>query len=252
MTTAKTKKAQTNNANGDAVAAMQRAETFFKFPDPPEKTPDETATFDHLTATGNVRYLSIHLGNPGTTLVAGERFFALAPTRDMTGLRYPDLLVAFDVDPVAYKERNAYVISDQGKPPDFILEIASPSTGRIDTGAKRADYESLGVLEYWRFDETGRYHGTRLAGDRLQDDGSYEPISIGEIEDGVLEGYSAALNLNLRWEIGQLRWHDPETRQHIATFESERERADREWEARLREQARAEALEAELRQLRGQ
>ena len=235
MTTAKTKKAQTNNGNADA--AIRRPETFFKFPYPPEKTPDETATFDHLTATGNVVHLSIHLGSPGTTLVAGERFFALAPTRDMTGLRYPDLLVAFDVDPVAYKERNAYVISDQGKPPDFILEIASPSTGRIDTIAKRADYESLGVLEYWRFDETGRYHGTRLAGDRLQDDGSYEPIPVEEVEDGVLEGYSAALNLNLRWESGQLRWHDPETRQHIATFESER--------------ARADALEAELRLLRG-
>ena len=81
----------------------------------------------------------------------------------------------------------------------------------------------------------------------------------------MLEGYSAALNLNLRWEDGQLKWHDPDTGDHIATFESEREarlkereradhereRADLEREARLREQARAEALEAELRRLRG-
>ena len=140
---------------------------------------------------------------------------------------------------------NAYVISEQGKPPDFILEVASRSTGRIDTGAKRDDYESLGVREYWRFDETGEYHGTRLAGDRLTEDGKYEPIAISEVADGVLEGYSAALNLNLRWEDGQLKWHDPKTDEHIATFESERE-------ARLREQVRADALEAELRRLRGE
>ena len=42
-----------------------------------------------------------------------------------------------------------------------------------------------------------------LAGDRLVD-GAYQPISIDELEDGSLEGHSAALNLNLRWEQGQL------------------------------------------------
>ena len=268
------------NTNGIA-AVMSRAESNFVFPDPPERNPDEKmTTFDHLTINGNAYHLALHLGNPDSTLVAGDRYLSLAVTGDMTGLRYPDLLVAFDVDPVAYMERNAYVIAVQGKPPDFILEVASRSTGRIDTGAKRSDYESLGVLEYWRFDETGEYHGTRLAGDRLTEDGHYEPIAISEVEDGILEGYSVVLNLNLRWENGQLKWHDPETQQHIATFESERERADREqaradqeWEtrireqtradreqsradreheARLREQARAEALEAELRKFRGE
>ena len=32
----------------------------------------------------------------------------------MAGLRYPDLVVAFDVDPSAYYASNAYVISEQG------------------------------------------------------------------------------------------------------------------------------------------
>ena len=47
------------------------------------------------------------------------------------------------------------------------MEIASRSTGRTDTREKRVEYAALGIPEYWRFDETGRYHRTRLAGDRL-------------------------------------------------------------------------------------
>ena len=238
------------NTNGNGIAVMPRVESYFVFPDPPERNPDEKmTTFDHLTINGNAHHLALHLGSPESTLVVGDRYLSLVVTGDMSGLRYPDLLVAFDVDPVAYTKRKAYVIAEQGKPPDFILEVASRSTGRIDTGAKRSDYESLGVLEYWRFDETGEHHGTRLAGDRLVD-GRYDPIAISEVEDGALEGYSAALNLNLRWESGYLKWHDPETRRQIATFESEREGRLREREARLREQARAEALESELRRLR--
>ena len=97
--------------------------------------------------------------------------------------------------------------------------------------------------------------GNRLAGDRLVD-GVYEPIAIEELPDGVLQGYSAELNLYLRWEQGQLRLHDPATGQHIATFESERARADnaesqvrQEEEARVQAEARAESAEAHIREL---
>ena len=115
--------------------------------------------------------------------------------------RYPDLLIALDVDPAAYHESNGYIIGEQGKPPDFVLEVASASTADEDTGPKRLDYEALGISEYWRFDETGDYHKTKLAGDRLVD-GHYETIAVEELDDGVLQGYSAALNLHLRWEQG--------------------------------------------------
>ena len=90
-------------------------------------------------------------------------------------MRYPDLLVAFGVAPEAYRESNGYVIEEQGKPPDWVLEI----TGRNDVGEKRDFYERLGIGEYWRFDHTpdGRWHGARLAGDRLVDD-EYVAIEI--------------------------------------------------------------------------
>ena len=198
----------------------------------------------------------------------------MMPERRLPSGRYrrvPDLLIAFGVDPAAYYGSNGYIIQNQGKPPDFVLEVASRSTGSQDTGEKRLDYEALGVAEYWRFDETGQYHGTRLAGDRLVD-GRYQPIAIEELADGVLQGRSASLDLYLRWERGRLGWHDPATGRHIATFDSERARADREREGRLQEregrlqerdarvqerearltaEARIRELEAENRRLRG-
>ena len=108
------------------------------------------------------------------------------------------------------------------------------------TGNKRTWYADLGIPEYWRFDQTGRFHGSRLAGDQLVD-GRYEPIAIEEVEAGVLQGYSAALGLFVRWERGELRWHDPETGQEIPTFEQDRN-------GRLAAEARVRELEAELAQ----
>ena len=218
------------------IAKIEQPEEFLVFPDPPEIPEDKLTNFDHLAANGNVHHLAIHFGNPDTTLVAGQRYLALAPTRDMTGLRYPDLLIAFDVAPETYHRRRAYVIADQGKPPDFVLEVASPSARRTDATAKRSDYAALSIPEYWRFDESLRSRNPRLAGDRLVGS-EYEPIPIAE---GALQGYSTVLNLHIRWENGQLAWYDPDTGRHILTYADQRERAEAA-EARVRE------LEAELR-----
>lgn len=236
MTTAKTPKSPSN----------------FRLPDPP-KTPDEKMTaFRSLAITGRAHYLALHLGNPETTIVGGDLYITPvlpAELGDMTGATYPDLLVAFDADPAAYLARNGYVISEQGKPPDFVMEVASPSTGRRDTQDKRIIYATLGIPEYWRFDETGQHHGTRLAGDRLSD-GQYVPIPIAELPNGSLQGHSDVLNLDLRWTEGQLGWHDPETGRHVATLSSEREALAREREALAEAQARIQELETQLRQLR--
>ena len=149
-------------------------------------------------------------------------------------------MIAFNADPELYEDNNGYVVSEQGKPPDFVLEIASPRTRGEDNTHKRDFYARHGVVEYWRFDEEDRPNRVKLAGDRLVE-GGYEPVAIEELPDGVLQGYSAALNLYLRWEQGELRLHDPATGQHIATFESERARADS-------EQDRADSAESRARQ----
>ena len=170
-------------------------------------------------------------------------------------------------------------------PPNICANTPVNSTGRVDVREKRDDYAALGIPEYWRFDETGCSHGARLAGARLVD-GVYRPIDIEELEDDVLQGCSAVLHLDLRWEHGQLKWHDPEMGRHIATYDdqvaraetaetrAERERAGRVaaevrveqaealWQARERraapeaelrtERAARAALEAQVRELKAQ
>ena len=216
--------------------AMPGLPADFQLPDPPDDPEDKMTSFDQLAATGGAHHLRQHLGNLDTTLVAGERYVVIRPTQSIAGSHYPDLLVAFDVNPAAYKARNGYIIPEQGKPPDFVMEVASRNTGDTDVTDKRVGYAALLIPEYWRFDETGEHHGTRLAGDRLVE-GEYVAIDIEELVDGSLQGYSAALNLYLRWEGGQLQWFDPATGEHIATFDSERA-------GRLQERARADAAEA--------
>ena len=235
----------------DIFARKPQVQKPFEFPDPPEREPDDMTSFDHLAANGNVYLLIEYLGNPETTLVAGEHYISPVPTGEMAGLRYPDLFVAFEVDPVAYHRSNAYIISEQGKPPDFVLEIASRRTGRIDVTEKREDYAALGIEEYWRFDETGDYHGVRLAGERLVE-GEYVAMDIEELPDGSLQGYSVALNLNIRWERGELRFCDPGTGRPIATLADEREARIAEQEARAAAEARADSAEARVRELEEQ
>ena len=249
----------------------------FRLPDRPEREPNDMTSYNQLADNSLIATLRQYLGRQETTLITGDHYLCEAIARSMAGARYPDLLVAFDADLELYLENNGYIISRQGKPPDFVLEIASESTGEIDTGCKRRDYARMGIPEYWRFDETGQHHKTRLAGDRLGADGQYHPFPIEETEDGVLYGYSPALNLLLRWQNGRLWWCDPVTRQplpsladeHAARIQAqaradqeqaariqaqaearrERDAHDRECEARLQAEARVHELEARLENL---
>ena len=218
----------------------------FRLPEPPERHPDEVTSYKYVHLLGHSMHLAKHLGRAETTIVGAELY--LVAHRGYRPRRVPDLLIAFDVDPDLYDQQNGYVISDQGKPPDFILEVASPSTGQIDTVDKRREYAELGVNEYWRFDHTGESHGTRLAGDRLVE-GRYEPIPIVELAPDVVQGESAVLGLWLRWEDGELGWYDPQTGEHIPTFDSEREGRLAEREARIAAEARVQQLERQLARL---
>ena len=228
-----------------------KPQTHLPLPDPPERTPEEMTNFNHMNLTGNTHHLVHHFGNPDTTLVAGEHYVSPDRPETMTGLRYPDLIVAFGVNPAAYHQSNAYIVSEQGKPPDFVLEIASPSTAVEDVNNKPADYAALGIPEYWRFNEAPTRSNPALAGDRLVE-GEYQPIPIDTLPDGRFRGHSTALNLILEWHEGQLNWIDPDTEEHIPTFQQEREGRLAEREARLQAEARNRELEAELRRLRSE
>ena len=89
----------------------------------------------------------------------------------------PGLLIAMGADPEAYRGSNSYVISEQAKPPDFVLEIASRSTGRQDVVEKRAAYAGLGIPEYWAVRrDRGVPRGP--SGRRPAVDSRYEPVPI--------------------------------------------------------------------------
>ena len=216
----------------------------FRLPDIPEKDPDDMTSSKHLAQTGNMYRLAQNLGHLDSTIVSGERYICAEPG---SPIRYPDLLVAFDADPELYETNNGYVVSLQGKPPDLVLEIASRATGHIDTGQKPEFYAGLGIAEYWRFDETGEFHGERLGGDRLVD-GAYEPIPLESLADGSIRGYSRVLDLYLCWDQRQLDLRDPMTATPIASMDSLREEirqvaARVEEERQLRELAESRAEE---------
>ncbi len=210
---------------------------FIQFPDPP---PEEMTAYYTVNWPGYPGSLAGHFGNPETTIITSEVAAALLLTPDWEGVRYPDLLIAFGVDSAANRARKGYLISEQGKPPGFVLEVASDSTYRHDATVKRANYALMGVLEYWRFDpDGGGPRRTRLAGDRLVE-GQYPPVSIHRTEEGTHWGHSDALGLDLWWEEGQLRFWDPVGRRYLTTFAEERA-------ARLAVEARLRQLEEELR-----
>lgn len=134
----------------------------------------------------------------------------------------PDVYAAFDVDADTIRQRNGYVIWEVGKPPDFVLEVASESTADNDTGYKRDLYARVGILEYWRFDASGGdMYDRALAGEYLEN-GVYRSFPIRTAADGAIWGYSPMLHLNLRWNGGRLELQDPDTGEILANRRGER------------------------------
>ena len=173
--------------------------------------------------------------------------------RDLNVRVSPDVYLAFGVDAQAIRPRKLYLPWEVGKPPDWALEIGSSSTGREDVGRKRDIYAHIGIPEYWRFDPTkqGKYHGQKLAGDRLVD-GVYEPIELTTAPDGILKGYSEVLGLSLCWDHGWPQLYDPATDTYLENWQEvwdAREAAEAqaavEQAARLAERVARQAAEAE-------
>ena len=211
----------------------------------------------YLYETSIVTSLAIHFADEPDVTVACE--VPVGPSVSVRGdVRIPDLSVMRGGRELMEAQRG-YALDRQGRAPDFVLEVASPTTGRVDYTEKRRDYERYGVLEYWRFDPSGgEYHDAALAGDRLVD-GVYQPIDIEEMDEGRLRGYSEALGLYVCWEEGMLRFYDPVTESYLRSHEESEARAEtaearaqEEAAARRSAEARAAELEAELRRLRSE
>ena len=218
-------------------------------PDPPKK-------WDGMQESRfivNARFVfQWHFRDRPDVLVNGAGYLC-HNTRDPDDWTYPDVIVAFGVDPRAIVARNGYVIDEIGKPPDFVLEVASKSTGENDYTEKRQTYANLRVAEYWRFDNTGgKFHDKALGGDILLPGGVYQPVELRTDADGVIRGYSPILGLELCWDHGRLRFYDPQTGQYlpdgketIALWKSAEARAEAEAARADAEAARADAEAAQ-------
>ena len=212
-----------------------------KLPDPPRKKDmQQRRSLSVMDGT-----LLPHFAHRGDVLVSGGGYLCFRTADHPSTRLEPDIVVAFGVNPGEIISDNGYIIDDVGKPPDFVLEVASRSTGRRDYTVKRERYARFGVGEYWRFDHTGgQYHDAPLAGDVLVGD-QYVPITLAGDRPGkmlgMLSGYSEVLDLYLCWDHGNLRFYDPKTDEFLMDPE-ELESALAEAQVRIRQ------LEAELGQ----
>ena len=126
----------------------------------------------------------------------------------------PDLLVAFGM--AREPEATSYRVSERGKPPDFVLEVSSPSTVKRDIGSKREIYAAAGVPEYWLFDALGEHLKPRLRGYRLVN-GQYVALAATRTgdESAIQSGVLGAV---LRTQRAILLVQDPGRQRAIPTI----------------------------------
>lgn len=169
--------------------------------------------------------------------------------------RSPDVLVALQVP---RGERESYKIWEEGKAPDFIVEVTSRSTRTEDMGEKKGLYALLGVTEYVVFDPLRDYLTPNLRAWRLEG-GEYLPVAGNSF-------HSTTLGIEVRIVDDRLRVFDParglllptrrESEEHARQAEERAARAqeeaarDQEDATRAQEdaaRARAQAEQAEQR-----
>ena len=144
----------------------------------------------------------------------------------------PDVFV---VQGVAKKQRATYLTWEEAHTPDFVLELASPSTFRYDLTGKKDLYESvLKVKEYYIYDPLHQIQ-PHFIGFRLID-GAYEEIAF--VNERLP---SSVLNLELGEHDGTLGVYDPTTEQWLAPPEERAEKAEERAE-KAEERAEQEVL----------
>lgn len=230
------------------------AETTIDYPESDGKPMAET-DFQRIPLTYAVEALDVYFENEPQVYISGNILMYYEEGRPDLSVA-PDVLVAFGLPK---GKRRTYKVWEEGKAPDFILEITSLRTVFEDQGSKWGVYSYLGVREYFQFDPTSEYLKPPLQGWRLNGRG-YEPLPLQAL-NGALSVYSEVLGLEVRTDLtqGEIRFYDPKTGQRVLS-RKEAEHARRAAEARAtqaearatqeleaRRQAEARAAEAEAR-----
>ncbi|MBI1918039.1 MAG: Uma2 family endonuclease [Planctomycetes bacterium] len=151
----------------------------------------------------------------------------------------PDVFV---VKGVPNYDRPNYLVWEEGKGPDVVIEITSRKTRHEDLVKKFDLYQNtFQVKEYFLFDVLGDYLDPPLRGYRLRK-GVYQPIRA---VHGRLP--SQVLGLHLERDGKQLRLHDPSTGPWLPTPQEAQQWAE---QAQQRAEAEVERLRRENEELR--
>jgi Uma2 family endonuclease len=183
--------------------------------------------------------------------VGGNMFVYFSPHQVKThDFRGSDVFVVLDV-PAG--ERKSWVVWEEGKAPDIVIELLSDSTNTMDKQQKKQIYQDrLRVPEYFWFDP---FNPEDLAGFSLEK-GGYQPLAL----DDRSRLLSQSLNLALvRWEgvyhgvnTTWLRWSTLEG-ELLPTADELKEQAQQKaiqaQQQAEQERDRAERLAAKLREL---
>ena len=164
----------------------------------------------------------------------------------------PDALVTFGI---GQKLRLTYKVWEEGKVPDFVMELSSKSTYQNDLGEKMELYASLGIRDYVLYDAEGLYLPTPLMGFTLVD-GRY--VAMSPNADGGI--YSEVLGLEFRLRDTHLGIYNPVSEAWLQTPAEDAEVRAEDAEVRAEDaevraedaEVRAENAEAEVAQLREQ
>ena len=229
-------------------------DVFYEEPEPVEDGMQQEPPIDRIGHLLRQRY-----EDQPEVFISGGVFISYDVTDGNRRVK-PDLFIAFDVDNAGIRHNLPnFWIWEIGKAPDFVMEVASPSTAANDLGWKRELYQRLGIQEYWRFDPTGgRLYGKPITGERLVN-GEYEEYPPEYGANGLIRSRSELLEVVFRWNGEEFDALDPATGMTLDKRAVAEARADREQEARAvaeaelnLERARANAAEAELARLRAQ
>ncbi len=216
---------------------------FYEEPQPPEDALVQERTVHRI-----IHLLWQHYESWSNVFISGMVYICY-DIADGNKRVQPDCFIAFDVDSEVIRQNLPnYWVWIVGKVPDFVIEVASPSTKENDLGHKRDLYAELGIPEYWRFDPTGgELYGQPLVGERLID-GEYQPYNLHTEPDGTVWSRSELLHLDFYWYPDEEEFDvlDPETGRTIDKLEIEREALLVEREARQADRYAFDAREQEL------
>lgn len=217
-----------------------------------EEQDEPLAGQDHRLTIGALYHaLSTRLSGPDC-FVAAELRVHRNP-RNLRDYKEPDVLVALGV---ADGVRERYLIPDEGKAPDLVIEALSPSSeANSDLDEKKTWYAREGVRQYLVVDPHGKFAETQPRLQRFRLELGADVAAELADQDGVLRCRLIPFGLTVHddWvrvvdlATGELLPTPKESEQRRLAAEREaREALARAWEAdALAEQAREQARVAE-------